>query len=113
VKHIDAIFKHAESEYPRESCGLLAKLGGEELWFPCENHAEDTEEGFLFNSVEYMTITMKTDSIVAIVHSHPDQEEAQPSKHDIQVCNFIKIPYLIVSYPSMDFYWLNPGDLDG
>ena len=47
-------------------------------------------------------------NIKAIVHSHPDSD-ATPSPHDTKVCNFLKIPYLIVSFPGKDMKFIEPN----
>ena len=90
---------------------IIAEKEGKELWFPCENVAEDKENTFEFNKVEYMNILLHTEKILAIVHSHTD-ETVEPSEHDRKVCNFIKIPYLIVNWPDKEIKLVNPGDYE-
>ena len=42
-----------------------------------------------------------------VVHSHYDSD-CNPSQHDIDNCNSVGIPYLIVSYPDKKHYILEP-----
>ena len=42
-----------------------------------------------------------------VVHSHYD-EDCRPSQYDIDNCNAVGIPYLIVSYPQKETYILEP-----
>lgn len=107
MKHLDSIFKHAENCYPEEACGLLIEVSGEEEWIPCENHSDNPTEEFIFNSIEYVRAFIRADRIVAIVHSHPDGP-ATPSEHDLKTSNFLKIPYLIVSWPEKDIHLYEP-----
>ena len=97
---IDEILSHIENEYPKEACGLIVSDNGQEKWIPCTNVAEEPEEEFVIDNREFINAQIKYD-IVKIVHSHPDGE-AEPSAHDKKACNFIKIPYLIFSWPGGD-----------
>jgi proteasome lid subunit RPN8/RPN11 len=107
VKYIDEIFKYAEECYPEEACGLLIEVDGREEWVPCENHADNPEEEFVFNSVQFIQTVIRSDKVIAIVHSHPDGT-ALPSEHDLKASNFLKIPYLIVSWPDKDLQLYEP-----
>jgi proteasome lid subunit RPN8/RPN11 len=109
LNHLDEIFKHVEAEYPSEACGIIAEKDGEEVWFPCLNIAEDSENSFELNKLEYMNILLNTEKILAIVHSHTN-ESAEPSKHDISACNFLELPYLIVNWPGKEVKFMNPGE---
>jgi len=42
-----------------------------------------------------------------VVHSHYDSK-CNPSQHDIDNCNSVGIPYLIVSYPEKDYCIVEP-----
>ena len=53
--------------------------------------------------VKYQLIS----KIKYVVHSHYD-EDCHPSQHDIDNCNEVGIPYLIVSYPQKEIYILEP-----
>ena len=101
----DEIENHFSEWYPREGCGVLAKIKGEVKWFPCENVAEN-EDDFVINSEQYIDICLRGD-ILAIIHSHPDAS-CEPSKSDIDYCNTLGIRYYIFSYPKMELYTLEP-----
>tara|TARA_Y100001963_G_C6788055_1_gene453972 strand:- start:3116 stop:3490 length:375 start_codon:yes stop_codon:yes gene_type:complete len=107
--HLSEILKHLEEEYPKEGCGVIGKVNGETKWFPCRNQAEDPEEEFELNSKDYMEALLASEKIEAVVHSHPDYRP-DPSDHDIRTCNFLNLPYYIISIPNKEVVKLNPGD---
>ena len=102
---IEQIFEHAAKEAPRECCGLVIQDGDNEKYIPSENLHEDNlcfkMDGELFI---YHQLNSK---IKYVVHSHYD-EDCRPSQHDIDNCNAVGIPYLIVSYPQKEIYILEP-----
>lgn len=110
MDYLDKIFEYAEEVYPQECCGVVAERDGEEKFFPIPNIADDPYSEFEFSKPEYLEVILQN-NIRAIVHSHPDGV-VEPSNHDIKACNFIKIPYLIVSYPKKDALWVEPGQLN-
>ena len=61
-----AILNHAESEYPRECCGLI--VGGN--YIPCTNQST-LDSQFAISPQDYVAASEQGE-IVAIVHSHPD-----------------------------------------
>ena len=61
-----AILKHAESEYPRECCGLI--VGGN--YIPCINQST-LDSQFAISPQDYVAASEQGE-IVAIVHSHAD-----------------------------------------
>ena len=52
-KTIDAIMAHAEAEYPRECCGVVAQKSRVERYFPCRNVADDPEDNFVLCPEDY------------------------------------------------------------
>ena len=100
-------FKHAEEAYPEESCGLLVQGN---IYARLKNVAEDPLTDWKFDKEEYVDIE-HNEKIIAIIHSHPNGE-AIPSEHDIRACNYLKIPYIIVTWPNRGMLTLNPGDLN-
>jgi proteasome lid subunit RPN8/RPN11 len=50
---------------------------------------------------------LDSDEIVAIVHSHP-RDSAEPSPADINACNTLMIPYLIISAVDSSYVLLHP-----
>jgi proteasome lid subunit RPN8/RPN11 len=107
---LEELFSYCEENFPNEACGLIVEKEGQTLWFPCENHSEEPETSFRFNSVQYIRIAMGY-KIKMIVHSHTS-DDPSPSNADISACNAIKIPYFIVAVPSRETYLLAPGDLN-
>ena len=65
---IDSIKKHALSEYPRESCGLVAG----HRYHRCENVHEDPENHFRISAQQFGRVCIEHGDIQAVVHSHPD-----------------------------------------
>ena len=108
-EHLDNIFEHFNSEYPKEACGLIGVFKGKTKWFPCRNTA-DQELSFIIDKEDYLAASLKSD-IVAVVHSHPDISE-EPSSRDIAQCNTLKLDYYIFSWPKGDMYYLTPEKRD-
>ena len=108
-KHLSDIFTHLEAEYPKEGCGVIGTVNGATKWFPCRNQAEEPEEDFEIHSKDYIECCIASDKIEAIVHSHPDYKP-DPSDHDIRTCNFLNVPYYIISIPNKEVVKLTPGE---
>lgn len=66
-----AIRAHAEADYPRECCGLVAIIKGRERYLPCRNIAETPNEHFVLSPEDYAA-TEDQGEVIAVVHSHPD-----------------------------------------
>ncbi len=100
-----AIENQAEESYPYECCGLLlghfTKNGSEAFeYVPLENTKEENRKRrFLIDQGEYQRIEDRADekgqSIVSIVHSHPDHPD-KPSQFD-QDHAWPGLSYIIVS----------------
>ena len=102
---MEAIYKHASKEAPRECCGLVVQDGNNEKYIPLENISE-IENQFKIDPktfVKYQLIS----KIKYVVHSHYDSK-CNPSQHDIDNCNSVGIPFLIVSYPDKDYCIVEP-----
>lgn len=102
------ILDHIENEYPKEACGLIVDNKGKQKWIPCRNVAEEPEEEFVIGSVEFIKAQIES-KILKIVHSHPNGT-CEPSEHDRKACNFIKIPYMIISWPDGDIKEILPNE---
>jgi proteasome lid subunit RPN8/RPN11 len=96
---IEAIRAHAEREYPRESCGLLAIVKGRERYMPCSNAAQGTEH-FVLPADEYAAAE-EMGEIIAVVHSHPNVP-AKPSQADLVSCESSGLPWHIVRVDLID-----------
>ncbi|MGE4957222.1 Mov34/MPN/PAD-1 family protein, partial [Yersinia enterocolitica] len=53
-KTIKAILAHAEAEYPKESCGVVAQKSRVEKYFPCINLATNPIEQFHLDPEGYI-----------------------------------------------------------
>ena len=103
--HIEDIFSHFKEAYPREGCGVIGVVKGKSRWFPCGNIAEEDDD-FVMDSTDYINASLRSD-IVAVVHSHPDQDP-EPSEADIKACNTLNLDYYIFSWPAGEMYHLEP-----
>jgi proteasome lid subunit RPN8/RPN11 len=96
---IAAIGKHAQADYPRESCGLLIVVKGRRRYVPCSNVAAGTDH-FRLPADEYAAAE-DLGEIIGIVHSHPDAP-AQPSQADLVACEASGLPWHIVRVDLID-----------
>jgi len=80
----NAIAAHALAEYPRECCGLVVLVSGNEVYVPCRNIAEKPTDDFSMAPDDYARAE-DMGSIVAVVHSHPGAS-ARPSCADRKTC---------------------------
>lgn len=96
---IKAIQRHAEAEYPRESCGLVVILKGREKYASCKNAASDSEH-FIISAQDYAEAEEQGE-IVAVVHSHPDAP-ATPSEADKVSCEVSGLVWHIVRVDSIN-----------
>lgn len=96
---IAAINAHAESEYPRECCGLVIVTKGREKYIPCRNAAAGTEH-FILPAEDYAEAETQGE-IIAVVHSHPDVSSA-PSQADKVACEASGLAWHIVRVDQMD-----------
>lgn len=96
------IYKHLETEYPKEGCGLITK---DLKWIPMKNIAKKDQE-FQMDSKEYTRQILKN-KIIGVVHSHPTNN-ANPSDFDRVQCNALNLDYFIISLPNKQLYHLKP-----
>ncbi|MBD2821613.1 C40 family peptidase [Xenorhabdus sp. 42] len=109
-KTLTEIFAHAQAEYPREACGVIAQKSRVEKYFPCQNLAPAPTEQFHLDPLGYATAEA-WGTIIAIVHSHPDAT-TRPSELDAAQCDATELPWHIVSWPEGDFRTIYPrGEL--
>lgn len=83
--------EHALKEAPQECCGVVLVKKGKRKYYPCTNISKEPDS-FIIDPVEFTKLSLQGD-VEYIVHSHTSGNE--PSEHDIQACNVLKIPYLI------------------
>jgi len=101
------VFKHAQEQAPNESCGLVVGTEKNKKYIPCENLQKE-KKGFKIDPLTFTRYQL-TSNVLYIVHSHYE-EDCKPSQHDINNCNEIGIPYMIVSYPDQETYILKPNE---
>lgn len=102
------ILKHAEHEYPKESCGLIVKVGKSKKYIRCTNVADSqhSTDEFVISPQEYSDAE-ELGEVIAVVHSHPDAT-TQPSIRDRAVCSAMEIPWVITSWPDGDIRTIVP-----
>lgn len=99
------IIQHAKDAAPYECCGLIIGTEKNKKYIPCENLQKE-KNGFKIDPLTFIQYQL-TSNILYVVHSHYDQD-CKPSQYDIDNCNEIGIPYMIVSYPDQETYILEP-----
>jgi len=93
--------RHAEREYPKESTGLVVN----DSYFPCRNIADDPENKFIIDPVDYAR-GMLIGKIDAIVHSHP--QGTPVSEHDQKACKQTKLTWYVYSVPEQKWLTIDP-----
>lgn len=101
-----AAIDHARAEYPRESCGLVLVKRGKELFWPCRNIAEGSDN-FCMHPEDYAAADEAGD-ILAVVHSHPDARPT-PSQADLVACEASGLPWHIVGIPCLEWAEIKPS----
>src|SRR5690606_38497151 len=97
--------RHAEREYPRESCGLIV----DGKYWPCRNAATTPSEHFVIDPADYKA-AMRERKIHAVIHSHPDYP-ATPSVADRVGCEESALPWAIIPVEqgkAGKHVWINP-----
>jgi len=102
---LEQIYLDAEKAAPKEMCGLIIQQNDKIKWILCENISTEKDE-FKIDGETFVKYQL-TSKILYVVHSHY-MEDCKPSQHDINGCNEVDIPYLIVSYPQKEYYILKP-----
>lgn len=106
--NLAAVQKHAAAEYPRESCGLIVKIGRVQRYIPCANTATEATDEFRISPEEYAAAE-EVGEIIAVVHSHPDAT-SRPSAADIAMCSASGLPWYVLSWPEGDLRRIEPVD---
>lgn len=88
-----AIIEHCATEYPREACGLIVRIGKRDTYQPCRNVAATASEHFMMHHEDAQRAE-DAGEVVALVHSHPD-DSATPSEGDRAACEASGMPWLI------------------
>lgn len=99
--------QHAKKEAPYEACGLVAVYKGQQKYYPCKNLAENLEDQFILNPDDW--IKAEDDGeIVAVFHSHPNHSPT-PSQADLASCEYLDLPFYIVTPETEDWYYFEPS----
>ena len=98
--------EHAKREYPREACGLVVEIEGEEIYFPCKNLSENSDQDFILDLRDYADAE-DAGTIRAVFHSHPNGS-CNPSPADLVSCETSMLPWVILSWPANSFYRFAP-----
>lgn len=88
---VSQVKEHALKEAPQECCGVILVKKGKRKYYSCANVSKEPDS-FIIDPVQFTKFSLQGD-IEFIVHSHTSGTE--PSEHDLQACNALKIPYLI------------------
>lgn len=90
-----AIHAHCMRDFPREACGLVIIVDGQEEYVPCRNIGRTPSEHFILHPHDYAD-AQERGEIVTIVHSHPNLP-ARPSQGDLVACEASGKPWLIIA----------------
>jgi len=96
-----AIVKHATRENPRECCGLIVEKDNHKFSVECRNVAENPCKTFSLSSFDYLKGSKKG-NIIAIYHSHVNEEE-RFSPLDISNSQSHRVNYILYNLPKNSF----------
>ena len=100
---MESIYKAAKERAPEEMCGIVLE---NDIFIELENIAENKKSHFKIDPITLVRYQLNS-KIKYVVHSHYDSK-CNPSQHDIDNCNSVGIPYLIVSYPDKEYCIVEP-----
>ena len=78
----EAFRGHAHAVAPHECCGLIVRVGSEELYWPCSNVSETPEDDFKILEEDWIEAELSGE-VLAICHSHPCGS-ADPGPADLE-----------------------------
>lgn len=90
----DAFDAHAQVEAPREACGLVLRVKGEDCYWPCTNLAGDGDH-FELDPAD-LAEAEDLGEVRALCHSHPGGAP-EPSQADLEGCRASGRPWYILS----------------
>ena len=101
-----AIVNHADQEPSKEVCGLLILDSSRLYALPCPNVSPQPEKSFLMPPSAY-SAHYKNGTLAGYYHSHHDLPE-RPSEADIKISENIKLPSVIYSRLTKQFFTYEP-----
>ena len=99
--------QYAKQESPKEACGLLAVINGEETFWPCKNIAEGQHEFFALDPEDWADCEDQGGEILGVIHSHP-KGSAKASEADKASCEHLGFPYFIYSVEQKNWDQIKP-----
>jgi len=106
MRFLDEMYQAAKESAPGEMCGLVIRQNDTEKWILCQNISEDKND-FEIDAKVFVQYQL-TSKILYVVHSHYNQKNLKPSIYDVNNCNAVNIPYLIVGYPQKEYIIVEP-----
>jgi proteasome lid subunit RPN8/RPN11 len=103
---LENIYKHIETELPREACGVVIVEIGKQVYIPCRNISENKKD-FILSPEDYANAEDRG-GIILVVHSHPFISP-QPSQADLVGCESSKLPWLIINWPTKASHYFEPN----
>jgi proteasome lid subunit RPN8/RPN11 len=85
---------HACAEFPRESCGLVVRVGSRQEYRPCRNIAPTPSAHFVIHPLDH-DAAERRGKLVAVVHSHPGYP-ARPSEGDRAACEATQLYWWVL-----------------
>mgnify|MGYP003109076769 FL=1 len=99
--------EYAKQESPKEACGLLTVINGEEKFWPCKNIAEGQHEFFALDPEDWADCEDQGGEILGVIHSHP-KGSANASEADEASCEHLGFPYFIYSVEHKNWNQIKP-----
>ncbi len=95
-----SIVEHAQAEYPREACGVIAGTSERAAEIiPIPNTADDPLRAYVMEPralvAAFARLEQRHLELIGFYHSHPHSDPI-PSPSDVQLATYPGIPYLIV-----------------
>jgi proteasome lid subunit RPN8/RPN11 len=106
MQFLDEMYEAAKKAAPREMCGLVIQQNDVEKWILCQNISEDKDD-FEIDAKVFVQYQL-TSKILYVVHSHYNQKNLKASIYDVNNCNAVNIPYLIIGYPQKEYIIVEP-----
>ena len=97
---------HADAVAPREACGLVVRIAGDEVYWPCQNIAP-SDDAFQADPLD-LTAAEDHGEVLAVVHSHPGQQVPRPGPADMRACDAGSIPWHVIGWPSARWVTCEP-----